>query len=253
MASGAASPVALQLHPLQINPDTKEVFLRLPAPHENIIITPPRLDDAHMVVEYLNDPRIYTKLENPPYPYLPEHAEWWLNLVKKESDSLLKDLHDAGDNNQAPIFSKGCPVRSLREIKEDGSDLFIGDIGIDRAKRFSYLRDTESEAQKDKHNMSLPAGDPEIIWDIGDYLAPSHHGKGIMSAALGTLLREWAIPRMNANTVHGIAFKDNVASVRVFEKNGFKMFDTVEDCVELSPSKGGGIAGLHFLEWRLEH
>lgn len=86
-----------------------------------------------------------------------------------------------------------------------------------------------------------------------DYLAPSHHGKGIMPAALGTLIREWAIPRMHVKTIYGLAFKDNSASVRVFEKNGFKMFDTVEDCVEISPSKGGGKVGLHFLEWKLEH
>lgn len=170
MSSDTASPIVRQLHPLQINPVTKEVFLRLPAPHENIIITPPRLDDAPLVVGYLNDPRVYKKLESAPYPYLPEHAEMWQSSVKKESDSLLKDLYDAADNNRAPIVSRGCPVRSLREIKEDGSDLFIGDISIDRAGRFTYLRDAESEAQKIEHNKSLPTGDPEIIWDIGGEL-----------------------------------------------------------------------------------
>lgn len=80
-------------------------------------------------------------------------------------------------------------------------------------------------------------------------MAPSHHGKGIMSAAVHTIIHEWAIPRMNAHKIYGTAFKGNTGSVKVFLKNGFKLFDLVEDCVTISESKGGGTTGLNFLEW----
>ena len=42
-----------------------------------------------------------------------------------------------------------------------------------------------------------------------------------MTAAIGTIIREWAIPRMNAHRVVAAPYVGNVASVRVFEKNGF--------------------------------
>ncbi|KAF9055983.1 hypothetical protein BJ165DRAFT_1521938 [Panaeolus papilionaceus] len=37
-------------------------------------------------------------------------------------------------------------------------------------------------------NAVLEVGDPMIMWTIGDYLAPSHHGQGIMNDAAETLL-----------------------------------------------------------------
>ena len=40
--------------------------------------------------------------------------------------------------------------------------------------------------------------------------------------------------------------------MRVFEKNGFTLFDTVDDSVEIKESKGGGRVGLHFLERKVE-
>ena len=69
-----------------------------------------------------------------------------------------------------------------------------------------------------------------------------------MSAALGALTKAWVIPRMNAHVIEGLAFIGNVGSIRVFEKNGFKMLVTVEDCIEVK----GERKGLQLLEWRLE-
>lgn len=74
-----------------------------------------------------------------------------------------------------------------------------------------------------------------------------------MTAALKTVLEKWAIPRMGVRKVHVTAFKGNVGSVRVFEKNGFVMKETVENCADISASKGGGKVGLHVLDWSLEH
>src|SRR5882757_5419565 len=69
-------------------------------------------------------------------------------------------------------------------------------------------------------------GSPIIWWLILitlllDWLAVSHHGRGIMTAALGLLMSAWAIPRMGARHVVAHTVAGNIASHRVFEKNGF--------------------------------
>jgi len=60
--------VNLQLQPLEVNLKTGEPFLRL-RQHKNIILTPPREEDAEAFIPLLNDPRISDKLASPPYPY----------------------------------------------------------------------------------------------------------------------------------------------------------------------------------------
>lgn len=42
-----------------------------------------------------------------------------------------------------------------------------------------------------------------------------------MTAAIGTYIKEWAIPYLNAHTIVALIFADNRGSRRVFEKNGF--------------------------------
>jgi len=59
----------LQHHPLEINPNTGELFLRL-RKHRNIVITPPRPSDIHDYIPLLNDPRVHDTLIGPPVPYL---------------------------------------------------------------------------------------------------------------------------------------------------------------------------------------
>ncbi|KAI5118455.1 hypothetical protein M0805_006274 [Coniferiporia weirii] len=248
-----APPLPQQLHPLKVNPFTREAYLQLPPPHENIIITPPRMSDAPIATKLLNDPRVYKTLEGPPYPYLPEHAEQWFVTIKRESDAIFEALgNDDGHEDETPklVVVDGCPVRCLREVQNDGTDIFLGDIGFRRCERFDHLRDPEQEKCLAERNKALPPGDPDIIWDVGDYLAPSHHGKGIMSAALQTLIHDWAVPRMNAKTIFGMAHTPNVGSVKVFQKNGFKTIDVVDDCVTIAEIKGGGVVGLHILEWK---
>jgi RimJ/RimL family protein N-acetyltransferase len=54
-----------------------------------------------------------------------------------------------------------------------------------------------------------------------DWLAVSHHGRGIMTAAIGLLMTAWGIPRMGVHHVVAHTFVGNIGSNRVFEKNGF--------------------------------
>ena len=70
-----------------------------------------------------------------------------------------------------------------------------------------------------------------------------------MSFALGTLIKEWVVPRMNAKIIRGSAFIGNIGSLKVFQKNGFEQFDQVEDCITLPEGKGGGKVGIKMLKW----
>lgn len=157
-----------QLHPLKANPKTGEPFLQLPAPHENIILTPSRLSDRYRIVEILNDPAVHKTLQGPPSPYLLEYAGPWLTDNILASDATFNILREADvQGKEELVFVDACPVRALREVQEDGTDLYIGDLFIHRCERFYDLRDSEQERIRAKQNAELPVGDPGIIWDVG--------------------------------------------------------------------------------------
>ncbi|KAI0686015.1 hypothetical protein BC835DRAFT_477629 [Cytidiella melzeri] len=237
-----------QLHPLQIHLRTGEPFLRLPSPHENIIITPPRLEDTPSVVGALSDPRVYKTLSGPPFPYTEDHAVSWLSEVKEQSDELLKELQQAEEEGvQGLKVVDGCPVRTLREVREDGTELFLGDIGCARCA-YPDVVDAEEMARLAAGNNQLPAGDKDIVWCIGDYLVASHHGRGIMSAALRTLVDCWMVPRMNARLIRAELFLGNQGSRRVFEKNGFVYEKSVDNRKVLAC--GVTRLGFDILWWR---
>ncbi|KAK0198761.1 hypothetical protein F5146DRAFT_105887 [Armillaria mellea] len=234
-----------QLYPLEVN-SHGEPFLRLKA-HPNIILTPPRLTDASALMEVLNDESVCRWLSEPPYPYLKEHADYWLSHVKLLSDKILKELDSARD--EAPLrIVDDCPVRYIREVKEDGTDVFIGDVAVIRCTMMDLTTSSEiSREEKDRlllENISRPAGDPKIVWTIGNYLSSSHHGRGIMTDVYATLLENWVIPRMGVRRMIGTAFEGNQGSVRVFEKNGFVMRKTVPNYREVK----GVMRSLHVLD-----
>lgn len=52
---------------------------------------------------------------------------------------------------------------------------------------------------------------------------------------------------MGVRYIHLDVLIGNVGSLGVFRKNGFKMVETVENCIELR----GERKGLHILEWRV--
>jgi len=191
-----------QFHPLEINPKTGEPFLRLAAPHQNIILTPPRQGDQSVLIQHMNDPAIYGWMAKLPRPYLPEHADFWIQFVKGESDATLEYL------------------RKSAEDFPDGPLQFVGDINV-RRSQFEEVLDEVERKRLQEDNAKKQAGDPTIQYGIGDWLAASHHGRGIMTAAIGLFLTAWGIPRMGVRHVVVHTFAENVGSNRVFEKNGF--------------------------------
>ncbi|KAH0591178.1 hypothetical protein H2248_001273 [Termitomyces sp. 'cryptogamus'] len=160
-----------QLHPFEMNSLTGEPFLRL-RNHRQIIITPPRPEDVALYPTIMNDSRIYEWLGSPPFPYTSEHAEEWYLKTKTLSDDVLKKLN-AARNEPNAILLNDCPIRNIRELKEDGSDVFLGDIGISRVVEGKFLVPAEedtSEETKAKYkaaNDALPLGDPDIAWTVG--------------------------------------------------------------------------------------
>jgi len=219
-----------QLYPLEINPHTGEPFLRLPAPNDNIILTPPRLNDAKSLVSIMNDPKVVTWLEGPPVPYLDEHADEWLATVVKQSEDILAELKEEERlNPDGPLKAVGiCPVRYIREVRPDGTDVCLGDIWIHRSQMEEVL-DPDERKKAVEENDAKEAGDPSIVWTFGYCLVSSHHGRGIMSAAMVMVINRWGIPRMGVEYMVGYTFTGNEGSKRVFEKNGFELKGTIDN------------------------
>ena len=152
-------------HPLQIDPQNGEPYLRLPVPLDNIIITPPRLDDADSLVKTLGHDDVVKWLTAIPKPYGLQDAESWLEASKQQTDEVLRELDEthAGDPG---TFVERCPVRTIRECQADGTQVLIGSIGVGRCS-FSYLEDEEMGKHLAVQNRSREVGDPDIIWEVG--------------------------------------------------------------------------------------
>lgn len=157
-----------QFHPLQFNERTGEPFLRLPSPHDNIIITTSRMSDAPTVIANMNNPAVYNWLDGPPFPYHAEHADSWLEYVKKDTDAAFEELERAQIEHpdEPPVAVNSCPVRIIREVHEDGTDVLLGDVMFVR-ERWPDVLDKDAKEALSKPNAEKPAGDPEIIWCIG--------------------------------------------------------------------------------------
>lgn len=152
-----------KMNTLQVNPTTGEVFLRLPAPHENVIITPPRYSDVADIVLILNDPRVYKFLVGPPFPYQPHHAVEWVEAVKNRMDKILEDLREG------KTIVDGCPVQYIREVQPDGTELFLGDVSVTRSG-WPEVIDEDLREKLTKENLEKPVGDPSIVWTMGGAL-----------------------------------------------------------------------------------
>jgi RimJ/RimL family protein N-acetyltransferase len=127
---------------------------------------------------------------------------------------------------------------------------------------FDELIDKEEKERLSDLNSKKLAGDPEIIWDMGGELRillflifiivhrekiipsvcinPAFHGKGIASAAIGTLLQKWAIPHMAVHQIVACSFASNIASSKAFLKNGFTIDSELSgSTVKQEMEKGG--------------
>ena len=63
---------------------------------------------------------------------------------------------------------KRCRVNFLGEVKEDGTDIFIGSLAMTTSVNGELIGpdgvDWENKKKREEENNSLEAGDPRIIW-----------------------------------------------------------------------------------------
>jgi len=238
-------------------------FIRLPAPLTNIIIAPPLYSDGEAVIKIFNDPRVYMNLLGPPFPFMQKDWDERFALIQKSSSDALIQFREvvksraeggAGDGRKpgSRWVDAGSPVSAIRELDPvTGEQNFIGSIGFAKRK-YPVLESEEEKKRNIAVDGPLETGVPEMPWSMGFYLAPSHHGRGIMTAAVGALINDFMIPYMNVDFIAGSYFDHNSASRKVFERNGFVFWKTVEEAFELQESKTGvkgKKVGAGFMRW----
>lgn len=154
--------------PLCINPDNGEPYLQLAAPFSSIRITPPREADAPAATAIIQDPLVYTFLQGPPFPFTEQDALDYIRIIKPGCDKVFLEIKPYLDQGIADFFASGCPVRSIREVQADGTEIYIGDIGIDRSGYEELaLSDANEQQRMADINETKPIGDPSIDWTIG--------------------------------------------------------------------------------------
>ena len=101
---------------------------------------------------------------------LSDHGNEHIGLKRNIAEQTMKELEDAKDD-QTPKIVKECPVNFLREVKEDGSDIFIGSLNINTSVYGELMGpdgvDWENKKKLEDENNSLKAGDARIVWCFG--------------------------------------------------------------------------------------
>ncbi|EIM83439.1 uncharacterized protein STEHIDRAFT_22851, partial [Stereum hirsutum FP-91666 SS1] len=220
---------------LRLSPTTNEPYLTLPAPYSHIIITPPRASDVEAHRAIIDDPRVYRWLAGPTIPYPVERARAFVARGQGVAREALAELtgEDSSSGREVEgLAGEGlrmvsrCPVNIIRERREDGTEVYLGDCSFARY-RFLDEQDPDERKRMIDANEALPVGYPQIVWELADFLSPTHHGQGIMTAVMDTLMNEWCVPRMGMRHVRTAIFVGNEGSRRVMEKNGFALWKTV--------------------------
>jgi hypothetical protein len=86
----------------------------------------------------------------------------------------LAELEAAREQTEL-ITPRTSPIRAIREVKENGEDEYIGDIGINRVHQAGLLlppnqKPTEEEEKAAlKANNALPVGHPDTLFAVGGW------------------------------------------------------------------------------------
>jgi len=141
---------------------TNSPFIRLPHPHTNIFITPPRYTDGAVTIATYNDPSVYINLVKTPFPYAQQDWDSEFPILEKAAEDALAEWRQAGGG-----WVASCPVGKIREIDpETGEDRFFGSIVV-RRRGFMMIGDEGERRVVKEENDGLQPGDPRIAWEIG--------------------------------------------------------------------------------------
>lgn len=70
---------------------------------------------------------------------------------------------------------------------------------------------------------------PSLNCHYPDYLVSGHHGRGIMSDAVNTMINELGRPYLGVRDIVATTFFRNEGSMKVFLKNGFVLTRRLAD------------------------
>lgn len=176
---------------VNLDKEGEEPYIRLPAPHSHIIITPPRSlaqpqqkqegeggeneneiippqPDIEAAFTALNDERVHPFLESPPYPYKREHAVTFHRMMYEECQHILRH-----PSEQLGLYN-GCPFRDIRDtsLTPDAAGGVseapkVGDILISRYPFYEFPPDSEQRSKAQAYNNSLVVGHEDLVWGIG--------------------------------------------------------------------------------------
>ena len=101
---------------------------------------------------------------------LSDHGKEFIGLKRDIAEQTMKELEEAKDDPTLKIV-KECPVSYLREVKEDGSDVFIGSLAITTCLYGEVMGsdgvDWENKKKLEDENNSLQTGDARKVWSFG--------------------------------------------------------------------------------------
>ena len=116
---------------------------------------------ADALPDIMNDPSVYMNVSTPPYPYHLAHGQEYVRKMKEASAQVFRDM----DGKNKDDLVEGFPVQVLREVKPDGSEVFIGIVDICRY-RFADILDSELRKTMIAVNEEKRLGDPDIVWEL---------------------------------------------------------------------------------------
>lgn len=164
----------------QIDSANGEPYIRLPLPYSSIRITLPRTTDVEPLVAMLNDPQVYPFLSNPIFPVTQQHGLEFITRVKGNCEATFREevwphlqANSSSDGSvkhgenvikipNALVVSENI-VETLRETQEDGTEIYLGGVTLQR-HRYTEVEDKEErEALHAENNQKAP-GDPSIVW-----------------------------------------------------------------------------------------
>jgi len=218
-----------------------EPYLPIPEPFSNFRLTTPRQSDVLEISALFSDVHIARTLVGPAFPYLPIHAQRWLNRERAAAERLFSAY---AEGHFLPAEMNVCSA--LREVQPDGKEVFVGEISLyycgDEAKRVTPVNESWEEWRTRTK-----------VWEIGAAIKSSYQGKGLTSAAIHVLKNDWAIAQMGATELRAQCFVSNTPSVKLWQKHGFvEMRELVpRGTVHVEEAKGSGVEEDFTLIWHL--
>lgn len=263
--SATSRAVQTAASPLQLSSITSSPYLPLPHPSLNLIFTPARFSDIPLRVDLLSSPSVDPFIFSPPRPYTAEHALTRFLAVRKEEQEIFVEWETTG-------AVRGLPLSTIREVKSDGSEEFVGEAGCIREAGYYEIEDEAERAKTVQMNLALPPGDPKIRWTwfcpsqdrfspnaVGSSLTllPSavllrseYAGQQVMTHVLTTLLSTFLVPILKVEEIISFAFVGNYGSRAVHRKLGFEMLPT--DFVKMRDDRGGHLQEEWVMRWTRE-